>query len=252
MFELPKAHFERLLPLFDPNQLNSTMIFSTLTGRTPGQAYVDSLDQPQRCLLTIDFLNFSFLGGIPDQPWLIQAITELRQRQAIHLSWPPHRADSLELPAPPDGVMSAFEFYDSISPPLTPIAEGYQLRIIDNELFVRCVWHDEILMVFGTAENFLRHGIGLCLMKNDEICSEAYACWLGAGKFELGIVTHEQHRQRGYAYLTCQHLIKFCEAKGYPTAWSCAQDNLASAALAHKLGYQTQRAFQWLYYSRVG
>jgi RimJ/RimL family protein N-acetyltransferase len=87
-------------------------------------------------------------------------------------------------------------------------------------------------------------------MSGREICSEAYAVFFGGGRVEIGVITHEEYQRRGCAYVTCQHLIRLCEAQGYPTYWSCEQDNVASVATARKLGYQVQRAYQWLYYAR--
>lgn len=43
MFALPSMHFGRVLPLFDSSFPNSTMVFSTLEGRTPGKVFVNSL-----------------------------------------------------------------------------------------------------------------------------------------------------------------------------------------------------------------
>ncbi len=166
------------------------------------------------------------------------------------LNWPPHIAAKLRLLDPPDKMQGGLEFYDCRSFHPAPLPPGHQLRVIDHKLFARCLWHDAIFTAFGTVENFLQHGLGLCLMARDEICSEAYAVWRGAHKYEIGIVTHEQHRQSGYAYLTCQYLIQMCETKGYPTYWSCLQENVAPSATARKLGYQTEKAYQWLVYSK--
>lgn len=114
-----------------------------------------------------------------------------------------------------------------------------------GRLFARCLWHDDMVTASGTAENFLRQGIGLCLMAGDEICSEAYAVCRGAGSFEIGIVTAEAHRGRGYAFLVRQHLMRLCEASGQLTRWSCFADNTASAHLSRKLGFQTEHADRW-------
>jgi RimJ/RimL family protein N-acetyltransferase len=121
---------------------------------------------------------------------------------------------------------------------------------MDEAVLGRCLWRDLMTSAYGTQERFLQHGIGLCLMAGHEICSEAYAVFFGGGRVEIGVITHEAYRQRGYATVACQHLIKHCETQGYPTYWSCEQDNVASAATARKLGYQVQKEYQWLYYAR--
>jgi hypothetical protein len=227
------------------------MIYSTLEGRTPGRAFVDTAERPARCLLVINFLHFAFAGGAPDAPWLAQTIGELRQEQDLYLNRSAGQALNFAPSALPDRVQGGLEFLDCRLAPVMPVPSGHQLRLVDRNLFAGCMWHDAMIAVFGTAENFLRHGIGLCLTEGEEICSEAYAAWRGAGRFEIGIVTAEPRRGRGYAFMACQHLIRLCEAAGQPTCWSCFADNLASAAVARKLGYQTERADEWLYYART-
>jgi RimJ/RimL family protein N-acetyltransferase len=257
IFELPKAQFGHVLPLFDPDQPNSTMIFSTLEDRTPGKAYVDDIDRPRRCLITINFYHLTFVSDAVDQHWLNEAVGELRQAHSVSLTWSLQLASRLQPPSSPAEEIDRFEFDDYVpeqeerSTHTRLLAEGAYLRPITTELFAHCLWRDEITLACGTPENFLRHGIGMCLMVKDEICSEAYAVFLRAGKFEIGAITDEKYHQRGYAYLTCQHLIKLCAERGYPTYWSCRQANAASVATAHKLGYRTQRAYKFLYYPQI-
>jgi hypothetical protein len=120
---------------------------------------------------------------------------------------------------------------------------------MDAALLNDCQWRDLMTQAYGTMERFLQHGFGVCLLSEGEIRCEAYAVFRGGGRFEIGAITREQFRQRGCAYVTCQHLIELCNDQGYPTYWSCEQDNVPSAALARKLGYRVQRAYQWLYYA---
>ncbi|HMN30390.1 MAG TPA: GNAT family N-acetyltransferase [Caldilineaceae bacterium] len=212
---------------------------------------MDDIDQPRRCLLTCNVINFAFCGGAPDQLWLDQAVAELCQSQELYLSWPPPVADFLHPPGPADAAIDIFEFYDRHSTPAPPLPNDHQLCAIDADLLTRCLWGRAMIQGFGSTDNFLRYGIGLCLMKNEEICCEAYATFLGAGKFEIGAITHEQYRQHGYAYLTCQYLIQQCETRGYPTYWSCYQTNVASVATARKLGYRVQKPCVYLHYRQL-
>ncbi len=251
MFELPKNHYSRVLSLFEPDQPNSTIIFSTLEGRTPGKAYINNVDTPTACLLVIPYYNYAYLGGVSDQQWLNQTVAELRQGQGLNLVWSPQLSAQWALPATPDVETVCLEFDALASSPAPSIPEGHSLRTIDEELFTRCLWREDMLMAFGTTENFLKYGIGTCLMADEEICSEAYAIFLGAGKFEIVPVTHEKYRQRGYAYVTCQHLIQLFEARGYPTYWSCYGENVASVATARKLGFRNPRAYKLLEYTQI-
>jgi hypothetical protein len=47
-------------------------------------------------------------------------------------------------------------------------------------------------------------------------------------------------------YFTCARLIQACEELGHATWWDCAKQNLASVALARKLGYRTEREYRVL------
>jgi len=69
------------------------------------------------------------------------------------------------------------------------------------------------------------------------------------GMIEIGTITGEAYRGRGYAALTCAQLIRECEARGYRTYWNCAKDNQASAGLARRLGYQTEQEFRYVVWS---
>lgn len=251
MFELPKTHFERVLSLFDVNQPNSTMIFSTLEGRTLGTAYVDEIDNPTNCLLVTDFQNFTFTHPTVDPAWLHHAVAEVRREQGIYLNWPSPMAAKLQSPASASRTIGGFEFLDYSSQSTLYLPENRQLRPMDAELFAHAAWRDLMLMAFGTVENFLRNGIGVCVMAGEEICSEAYAVFLGAGKFEIGIVTHEKYRRQGNAYIACQHLIQLLEERGFPPHWSYFEGNDASAATARKLGFRNQRAYHWIHYPQV-
>jgi RimJ/RimL family protein N-acetyltransferase len=119
---------------------------------------------------------------------------------------------------------------------------------MDVNLLKRCLWRDKVISMYGNIDNFISHGLGYCLMNGDEICSEAYASFRAEGQYEIGVITAEPHRGRGYAYITCDHLVDECAKSGYQTTWSCDRPNAASIATARKLGYQRQREYQVLYY----
>ena len=84
---------------------------------------------------------------------------------------------------------------------------------------------------------------GFCLMNGDEILSEAYATHFSTDIFEMATVTHEDHQGRGYSAIACAYTIQACEELGESTLWFCRKTNLASAAVARKLGYTQMREF---------
>jgi hypothetical protein len=251
MLELPSVHFDRVIPLFDTTQPNSTMIFSTLAGRTLGRAFVDHLDNPSNCLLVMDFQRFSFTHANVDQKWLNETVATLRPELDIFLNWSPHMPGSLQPPGDFSRIYAGHEFMEFHAQGDLRLPPDRHLRRIDAELFARCTWHNLMLEAFGTVDHFLANGIGMCVMDGDEICSEAYAVFLGAGKFEIGIVTNEKYRKQGNAYLACKALLPVVEETGYPPHWSYFENNVGSDATARKLGFGALRDYQWYYYPQL-
>ena len=78
----------------------------------------------------------------------------------------------------------------------------------------------------------------------DEILSEAFAGPSVRGVVEIGVIVRKEHLRRGSGTIACVHLIRACEDLGYQTYWNCAKQNLASAGLARKLGYRTEREYK--------
>lgn len=247
MIDLRPDQFDAAIPLFEMNMPNSVRIVSTLEGRTPGKVYVDDVHQPTVSALVINFYNITFLGGNIDQNWIDHVAQELSREDKIRIVWPPLYDAKFKPPTTFSEIVDRYEFYDlSSSLESVAIPKGFDFREMDRELFERCEWYDDLVLAYGSAQNFLQHGIGICLITGGEICCEGYAVWRDHEKFEIGVITHEQYRKRGFAYATCSYLNQLCINKGYSTYWVCNQSNLASVATAQKLGYRVQKEYKWV------
>ncbi len=180
------------------------------------------------------------------EAFLAEAIRYLRQTQSLWLV-----RSSGDPPAPPGyKIIPRLEFcdYDPDSPRLSTLREqipaGFRLRRINRELLQRCEWRDDMVFYTGSLDNFLRHDLGLCLMRGEEIIVEAYASALGDPFAEIGAITHEAQRGKGYAPIALAYLIQMLEERGYHAYWSCDRDNPASASVARKLGFKIERAYE--------
>lgn len=128
------------------------------------------------------------------------------------------------------------------------LPEGHEIRRIDRKLLECCEWRDDMAFYCGSLDNFLRNDLGLCMMCEDEIIVEAYASALGDPLAEIGAITHEPYRGKGYATITVAFLIEALEQRGYQAYWSCDIDNPASARVARKLGFKVERSYEtWEY-----
>ena len=239
-----------LRALFDVRQPLAIRCFAVLDGSIRGQIWTDDLVQPTWGAVQEAAFDTLFLGGRPNASLVHALVASLRQEQGVALAlWPDHPYNQL-LPPAPDFDGWELEFTDrplgADPAPDLPVPEGCTLRPIDAIWFARCRYRDYYTAYFGSAERTLEQGFGFCLVHDQELLSEAFAADAALGMIEIGTITGEAYRGRGYAAVTCAQLIRACEARGYRTYWNCAKENRASAGLARRLGYQTEQEFRYV------
>jgi len=247
----------QLAALFDLRAPASLRCRSVLTGAEPGAILTDDPNRPGWGAVWESGEGMLFLGGTLDRATVHTVIAILRQEGEVLVGfWEGDQVVSL-LPPSPEWVGSSLEFYDrpaeknGLEAYLRELPVGHTLRELDAALLERCLWYKDTVRRHGSAEAFLEHGMGACLMRGDEILSEAYAGKAIIGVRELGAITVEPYRGRGYATMTCAYLILACEQAGYSTYWNCAMTNVPSVAVARKMGYRTEREFRWWGWSQM-
>jgi GNAT superfamily N-acetyltransferase len=240
----------KLESLFDTSMPASLRCFAVLEGHTVGRILTDDPGDPTWGLVQEGVFGSIYPGGLFDAHLLHQLVTRLRGDKDVLIGlWP---GDKWLAMLPPHPEYDGFTL-DFTNRPIgegldayLQVPDGCEIRPIDRELLERCVNYDLYVAGFGGAEKALREGLGFCLLKGDEILCEALAGPVTRGVIEIGVVTNEGYRGRGYATITCAHLIRTCEKSGHQTYWNCAKQNLASAAVARKLGYRTEREYKLL------
>lgn len=240
----------QLRALFDEGQPVAIRCFAVLDGSIRGRIWTDDLAQPTWGAVQEAAFNTLFLGGQPNAGLVHQLIRALQPKWEVAMAlWPDHPYNQL-LPPAPDFDGWELEFTDrplgTDPAPARSVPKGCELRPIDAAWFERCRYRDAYAAYFGSAERTLEEGFGFCLVKEQELLSEAFAADAALGMIEIGTITGDPYRRRGYAALCCAQLIRECEARGYRTYWNCAADNLASAGLARSLGYQTEKEFRFV------
>ncbi len=231
------------------------MLFSVLEGKNPGKVFVDNAENPTQALALLP--GGVCIGGYFDQEDLNESVSFLRESSDINLYWPSQGFGKLEPPSNATGDTEFLEFLDlpdeleHLKLVARDLPPGCSMRRIDNELIESCLWRRHIIHNCGTIDNFLKNGLGYCLMKETEIIVETYAAFWGAGHVEIGGITHENYKKSGYAYTTVAYLITKCAEKGFKTRWNAEKENTASVALGRKLGYKTERAFKLIKYVKI-
>ena len=135
--------------------------------------------------------------------------------------------------------------------PLPKVPDDCNLQRMDLPLFERSADKSLYLAIYGSAQRALEKGYGVCLTNHHELLCEAFAGPIAQGCVEIGTQTHIDHRRKGYATLTCMHLVLEMERMGYRTYWNCAKDNQASIALARKLGFQNEKEYRLVAWPKI-
>jgi RimJ/RimL family protein N-acetyltransferase len=254
MYDYP-ADNTVLQELFDPDIPNSPALWAVLKGNYTGKALVDNEISPSACLLRTD-AALCFFSQRTSQAFLDKALTHFRKAWPVWLVWP-HKT-SLHPPVDEDAVVvDRLEFFgcDPCSEVLrewrAQLPDGYSIQIINDRLLARCEWQTEMEFYAGSLSKFLEHGMGLCMMRDNEIIVEAYASSLGKTRAEIGAITREAYRGRNYAAIACAYLIDMCARQEYQAYWSCEADHQASIRVAQKLGFQQMRAYQIFEYDSM-
>jgi RimJ/RimL family protein N-acetyltransferase len=246
---LPSEVTPQIRGLFDPDAPASLRCLAVLDGQSVGDVWVDALPSPRFGIVREAAFSSLYFGGTPDAASINDVVSDLKHRGDVLIGlWPD---DSLweRLPGNPDYVGSVLEFShrfaDESVPPLPkPFPEGCQLRRLDGDLFRGSMMADYFIRVYGSAKKALQEGIGLCLLRGQEIMSEGSAGPSANGLIEIGVETKKAHQHHGYATWVCSCLIRECEELGLGTYWNCDAQNPASIALARKLGYRSEKHYK--------
>ena len=233
--------------LFDPDLPNAPMLFGILEGHLPGRAVADDAEHPD--IAGVQGADgIAFISRTTSQAAFDGVLTELRGDAIVGVVWPSDAGGPVTLPEPAKTmdrlgfgpIASSSVRFDELR---AALPTGVAVRPLDAELLARCEWRELVVNAHGSIEAFLEHGVGLCLLRDDEILAEAYAPFIGRGIAEVGVVTAEAHRGQGLAAIAIAWLAATLADRGLTLYWSCDTSNEASVRVAAKLGFGAARPF---------
>jgi RimJ/RimL family protein N-acetyltransferase len=246
----PNDVSDKLRSLFSPSAPAALRCFAVLSGDNRGMIWADDADSPTWGIVQEAAFGTLYLeGSFPDG--LLDMFIKDRQKQGevLYGLWKDDTSLDEHLPpAPYDGRVweSIQEHGTTDRTALKTVPEGCKVHTIDADLFKRIQDYQFYSDIFGSPERALEHGFGLCLVRSNEVLCEAFAGTSHNDVIEIGVNTHEEHRQKRYATLTCAYLIDEAEQRGYRTYWNCAVQNIASTALANRLGFAPMKQYRLL------
>jgi hypothetical protein len=237
--------------LFNVNEPAGIRAIAVLEGNMPGRIFTDDPPHPTWAVLQETVYGTIYPAGLVPRTVLERLIPELRRDGEVLVGFwldDPRIPDFLAFQPEYDGRVLDFSdrpIGQGLDSYLTPIPHGCEIRPVDGELYKRLADYDP-----KDTETALEKGLGVCLMRGDEILCEAFASRLTANILEMGVTTHKTYEGQGYGTLTCAYLLQACETRGLQTYWNCNTQNVASMKIARKLGYRTEKEYRLLYWSK--
>jgi len=229
-----------LIPLFANCRHDRVLIDSVLEGHF-GRAYADSADGP--AVARLDSGAFTMLGGNPRAA----GVRDLLRVASVHYVTPQTAEWRATLEGEFGPWLSTLPFVEFSAAALDrahllafsrALPAGFELRCVDQALAERLpadLGNDGFLECFHSIADFLKRGIGYCVVCQGRIVSAATSMARSLWAIDIEIETAPGYRRRGLATAVGARLVVQCLEWGIKPCWLAA--NAASEGLARKLGY---------------
>jgi len=248
MREIDAEIYPAAARLFAGIRHNIPVVYSVLEGNSPGRVFVDDAAAPRLGLIYPQDA-YVYLAGDPRSPALDglpallfdEILPAMAEKELVLFAFSDNLFAALEGLLRPKEMKriwrKTFRFmperFASLPDWRERVPEGFALRPVDDELAAREPAYRPL--VDPRTRQF-----GVCLLHGEVIASECTAVYVGGGQAEVDILTREDYRGRGLAAITAGAFVEECQRRGLIPNWSCWPERLASAALAHKLGFEAQ------------
>lgn len=259
MYRLERKDFDKALPLFD--RLHFTIaINAIIEGNRLGEIYVDNLNKPKSAFVLATRALACYLVGFPDNEdfntavkrLLVERITPKVNRSAYDffvMRYFPHEWDKKieEILKNQRPWKSFWIWFDNVEPLNYDWKKGipvdFSVETIDEEFLNRVELKNfdiimDIVLKWSSIDDFLRKGFGFCLTHGSTIVSWCILNKRFRNRCEFAVGTDEAYRNAGFATLMGEALLEYCLSNNLEPCWHCPTDNLASKAVAEKLGFK--------------
>ena len=242
---------KQLLPMFE--NMNDTMILSCLQGHM-GTAWVDDVVNPTVAQVVVGI--FVFYAGNPNATATEELLLNL-PKYTLTIVNTDEWKNLIETFH--NGSIEKFPRYAFKKDPkhldpshiksfLSLMPEGYELKKIDCALAYDPSLQElseDFTSQFASIDDYIDKGVGFCILHNGQIVCAASSYSVYDDGIEIEIDTLPEHRRKGLATIAVSALILDCLGRGKYPSWDAA--NLESVALAEKLGYVLEGAYDTYY-----
>jgi RimJ/RimL family protein N-acetyltransferase len=254
--ELNRSDYERVRPLFRKMDIHLPLQ-AILAGNVSAPIYVDNPLHPQTALTWVG--SRFYLAGSPGNTDLIAAARKIFLENFAMSAWkagiesyivhyPTEKWEifvkaMLQQKYP---ILSARSYFSCKASrgDLPNLPEGFSLRSVDAALLAG-KWRnldfltDELVSERESVQDFLAKSFGVCLTQGDLIAGWCLSEFNTGHRCELGVATHEDFQEQGFATLMTRAFIEIARTRDVANiGWHCSTTNLASSATALKAGFE--------------
>ena len=260
IYELRKSEYAKIQPLF--KELSFTLSDdAVIKGIRPGKIYVDNVTNPKTAFVWAKPSEFC-LAGYPDNDQFNSSLQHLVDEKIMPelLS---HNIKFSVLYCSADAWDSKIKFiFKNQSAKKNyrwlhtfkelkvgwkaKIPSGFHIERIDevflkskNLLNIKKVY-DYIFFNWNCIEDYIQKGFGFCLLYAHEIVSWCISGNNVGNKCKITIGTEEKYRNKGFASLISSIFLEHCHKDNLIPFWHCGTENLASIAVAEKMGFEKE------------
>lgn len=243
------AAVERLIPADAPTRPRAVAV---IDGVLRGRAWTDDPGAPTAVLVLEDADGTVYGGGALTPTAVREALADVVTASGDLIFGFAGPSDPLRemVPAEPYWSGHAIDFTDRVPPAdeedllSAPLPGGAELRPLDATTLPLTEWYEDTLHALGSVEAWERNSLGYGLFLDGALVAECTAGPRTRGLLEMGVVTREAHRRRGFGTLVSAAVASAAEARGDRVWWNANAANTPSLAIARRLGFTVERRYE--------
>ncbi len=219
--------------------------------RLSGRVWADDAASPSATIVIEDADGTVYTGGALTRDLAAAALADVATASGDLIFGFADAEDPLRglVPAEPYWRGEAIDFTERAAGPdeaellARPLPDGARLVRLDRTTLSLTEWYEDTLVAFGSADAWEEHGIGFAVMIDGRVAAESIAGPRSNGMLEMGVVTREPYRQRGFGTLVSLAVARACEERGDRVWWNANSENLPSIRIARRLGFRQERRY---------
>lgn len=117
------------------------------------------------------------------------------------------------------------------------LPQNCTLKAIDKELLSKIKGRITPFFSWNDENEFLEKGKGFCIVSDNNVASWAFTAAISDNEIDIGVETSEKYQHKGFAAIVAKAMLEYILSENKRPVWACHYQNLASAKLAKKLGF---------------